>query len=121
MATLFMEFGDDFQLNPQGGLLMAYGFDETRQIIERVAFTTCQTTMPDGSITPGEYYLDPTFGESLRLKVGTLSTAQALAEIQRGLRVGAASAPGVDSSQPVQFDLQPSGNTVFLTCTIPLN
>ena len=121
MATLWMEFGNDFNLNSQGGLLMANGFDETRQYLERVAFTTSLTTLPDGSLAPAEYYLDQSFGESLRLKVGTLATPQAAAELQRGLRVAAASAPGVDQSQPVQFTQKQVGNIVYVTITIPLN
>ena len=100
---------------------MANGFDETRQYLERVAFTTSLTTLPDGRLAPAEYYLDQSFGESLRLKVGTLATPQAAAELQRGLRVAAASAPGVDQSQPVQFTQKQVGNIVYVTITIPLN
>lgn len=121
MATLFMEFGQDFQLNPQGGLAMAQAFDETRQYIERVAFTTSQNTLADGTIAPAEYYLDTTFGESLRLKVGTLATQQAAATLQQGLRVAAAKAPGVDPNNPVQFTVSQVQHTVYVNCNVPLN
>lgn len=120
MSTIWLEFGDDFALNPQGGLLCATGFDETRQVIERAAFTTPQTTLADGSIASAEYYLDTGFGEGLRIKIGSLPLPQALQEFQRGMRVAAASAPSVDQTQPVQFSIVNSGNIVYITVTIPL-
>jgi hypothetical protein len=121
VATLFMEYGQDFKLNGSGGLAMALAFDETRQILERAAFTTAALTLPDGSIMEPEYFLDPTFGESLKAKVGTLATRAALDEIQRGLRAAASAAPGVNINAPPTFVIQQVGNTVNVFITIYLS
>jgi len=59
MADLWLEWGDDFQVDATGDLLIADGDDEVRQRLERRLFTAVQG-----------YVWHPDYGAGLPQKIG---------------------------------------------------
>ena len=118
MATLSLEFGIDFGLNPNGGLVMAQQWTETRQAFERGMFATPQLTLNDGSQIDPDLLYAPSYGAGLGFKVGENPTGQWLADIQAGANYAAQNAPGVSPTIPPQVSLTSDQHTQNMTVTI---
>ncbi len=113
MATLWMEFGQDFQLTANGGLAMASGWDETRQAIERIALTNPASP----GILPDCMWA-PKFGLGLPRQVGQpINQALITAAISEATR----RAPGVDTtSAPTIVVAENADHTFSCEVTVPL-
>lgn len=122
MATLWLEYGQDFALNANGGLLMAQQFDETRQALCRTAFTVpAGAQYPNGSPVTPDYLAAPDFGLGLALKIGANVTSKSEHDIRRALVAAAASLPGVDPSQPATVTIfDDPAHTLNATVFVPL-
>jgi hypothetical protein len=114
MPAVFMEWGGDLGVNPQGGLLLAYGADETRQAIIRTLLTT-PANPPGAPSQQPEFYLDPAFGEGLRIQVSANLTPAILAAIKQSITKTVLSAPGVNPSIPPSIQVTSQGNVTFIT------
>ena len=118
MASLFLEFQQDFGLNPNGGLAMAQQWDETRQAFERGMFACPTFTMQDGSPVDPDLMFDPTFGAGLGLQIGQNPVGQWLQKMVQAANQAAATSPGVNPTIPPQVALTPSGHTQQMTVTV---
>jgi len=108
MPKVWLEFGIDFGVNPNGGLAMAQQWDETRQAFEAAMFACPQITLNDGSQIDPDLLYASTFGAGLGLKVGQNPTAQWTSTIQAGANYAAQNAPGVNPTVPPQISLTQS-------------
>ena len=117
MSAIWMEWGGDLRRNPQGGLLLSYGQDQTRQGIIRELLTTPGLTLDDGSRVQPEFYLVPTFGGGLRALVGQAQTEGMIARITQRINQVVLRSPGVNSAIPpvVSTSSRNNGNTVFIS------
>ncbi len=117
-----MEWGGDFVATPQGGLLLAYGPDQTRQGIIRELLTTSALTLDNGVTVQAEFILFPTLGGGLRILIGQNSTPDLLKQIQQKITNIVLKNPGVNPSVlPViqtQQTLQPSAVYFIVSYTL---
>jgi hypothetical protein len=118
VATLWLEFQQDFGLNPNGGLAMAQQWDETRQAFERGMFACPAFTMQDGSQVDPDLFFDTTFGAGLGLQIGQNPTGQWVGKMTQAANQAAATAPGVNPTIPPVITLNPSGHTQQMAVTI---
>lgn len=119
MATLWLEFGEGFQLTAQGGLAMAQNWDETRQAIERIALTTALGVDATGNLIQPEYLEVPGFGLSARLKVGqNIASGQAAQDLANAFKSAVTVAPGVDPSNPAVVTVTELQDHEFLVSTL---
>jgi hypothetical protein len=121
MPSLSLEYGTGFIGNANGGIAIATGWDETRQHLERIAFTVAKGVLPSGIQVPPEYIGNPTFGLSLRLMVGQLLAGQAAQQLAASIKSAASSAPGTNPNQPPDVVIAQTGNTFQVTVTVYLS
>lgn len=123
MPAVWMEWGGDLQRNPQGGLLLAYGPDQTRQGIVRELFTTPALTLDDGSQVQPEFYLDPKFGGGLRVLVGQNLTPAVLGALKQRINQVVLRTPGVNSAVPpsISTSSPDNGRTLYLAVSYALS
>ncbi len=99
MAIPWLSWGGDLQISPNGSLVMANGWDEIRQSIERGLLTNPSVTLPDGEIVAADYIFAPSYGAGLGLWIGQNPTQRALRQLERVIIHVVLSQPGVDSAQ----------------------
>ena len=121
MASLWMEFGQGFAFNANGGLQIATGWDETRQYLERIAFTTCQTVNQQGIQIDPDWLYDVNYGLALRVKIGQLLPGQAIATLTQAIEAAASSAPGTDPASPPTITVNQNGHTFTVNVTVYLS
>lgn len=83
---LWLEFGGDLEVSSNGSLVLANGWDEARQTVERAILTNPQVTLPSGQSYPADYIFDTAYGAGLGLWVGQNPTNNALSEQERIIR-----------------------------------
>ncbi len=77
MSVLYLDWGGDLVLTPNGSVQMANGWDEARQLTVRALLTNSATQLPTGEQVPPDYVFSPTYGTGLGLYVGEdLNTTQ---------------------------------------------
>lgn len=107
MSVPWLSWGGDLQIATNGSLVMANGWDEIRQSIERAILTNPQVTLPDGEVVGADYMFAPTFGAGLGLWVGQNPTQHTLRQLTRIVRNAILSQTGVDASQTPTVTFQP--------------
>ena len=76
-SVLYLDWGGDFVLTPNGSVQMANGWDEARQLTVRALLTNPATQLPTGEQVPPDYVFDPEYGAGLGLYVGVdMNTTQ---------------------------------------------
>jgi hypothetical protein len=121
MSTLYLELGSDFVLTPSGSLLMASGWDEVRQRIERLIFTNAAGFQSDGTPILAQYIFDPAYGLSAGARVGDLVTNPLINEMTSIIYQGILADPGVDPTQPPVIQVsQPSFEQLLFVIGVTL-
>jgi hypothetical protein len=118
MATIWLEWGTDFGVNPNGGLAMAQQWDETRQAFERGMLACPQLTAADGSQIDPDLLYAPNFGAGLGFRIGELPTGQWLAAVQQAANYAAANSPGVNPTIPPVVTLSSDEHTQTMTVVL---
>jgi hypothetical protein len=115
MATLFLENGSDFVLNSAGGLLLAEGWDEIRQRIERRIFTNPQSFQTSGAPVQPQYIFDTTYGLGAGTVIGDNWTDQAINAFTDKIIAGVIQDQGVNGSvmPTVQSTVLPNHTVEF--------
>jgi len=121
MAILYLEYGGDLQLTSGGQMMMATGWDEVRQSIERELLTNPNQTLSDGTKVVADYIYDTTFGEGLGSHVDLPFTQAILARVQQKVyRVLKRNPNVVLNGLPTITATQISPNIVNLLIAVPL-
>ena len=82
MSVFYLDWGSDFVIAPNGGLLQANGWDEARQLTVRSLLTNAGRALPDGTLTAPDYIFVPDYGVGLGLYVGQDMTPAQKAALQ---------------------------------------
>lgn len=82
LVSIYLEFGQDFIINPNGGLQTAVGWDEVRQYIERFLLTNSQTLEPSGVYVLPDYIFHPNYGLGVLALVGELILPTEIANLE---------------------------------------
>lgn len=97
---LYLELAGDFQLNNNGGLLWATGWDTIRQNFERFVFTNPSTNAVNGQPQPADWILNPTFGLGARAMIGQNFGQPFISALTQKIQQGALSAASGNSNVP---------------------
>jgi hypothetical protein len=84
--SLYLEWGGDFVLTPNGGLQEAVGWDLVRQNLERLILTNFGTVQPDGEQTIGDDIFHPEYGIGTRATIGQVRVPNTVAEVKRKVK-----------------------------------
>ncbi len=114
MSTLYMEYGGDLVLNQHGGLLMAVGWDEIRQRIERRLLTNPAMTLDDGTPVAADYLQHPSYGVGLPEEVGRNWTQAQAARITQKIAQGVVTDASVDPTAPPTLQVKIAGQHLVL-------
>jgi len=121
MPILYLEYGGDLQLTSGGQMMMATGWDEIRQSIERELLTNATQTLPDGTVVPADYIFDTTFGEGLGDHVDLPFTQAIKARVQQKVYRVLKRNPNVTlNGLPTITITQIAPNLVNLLIAVPL-
>ena len=113
MTTTYLEYNGDFVVAPSGGRVQASGWDEVRQRIIRRFFTTPRLRLPDGTLTPPDYFFDPAFGVGARVYVGQNPTPQMLADIRQAMLAACTSDIATSKSIPPEVTVRATAQHIF--------
>ena len=105
-------YGNDIESSARGGLALVDGDTMTRQRILRRLMTNPQTTLPDGTVIPGDYLWQPDYGAGLPKYVGSVGKEK---EIQSRCIAQMLLEPGVAQSPA------PTVTVEYITNGITLN
>ncbi len=121
MSILYLEYGGDLQLTPNGTLALASGWDEIRQSLERALLTNPAQTLSDGSTISADYIYDPTFGEGLLTEVDASVTQGVLSRLKARIAKALAQNPNVAYVGDPSVSLTKVGQDRFqLLIVVPL-
>ncbi len=120
-GTLYLEYGGDFVLSQTGGLLLATGWDEIRQAVERILFTNPASVSPSGEPEAPDYIFVPSFGTGLRRQVDMPLNQAAVAGMVQKIRQAVMQVAAVSPSIPPQVGFaRPSLETLVIQITVTL-
>lgn len=101
MATaLYLEWGSDLVLTPNGGLQMAVGWDLVRQRILRKLLTNDQTVLPSGDAVPADYFFHTDYGLGLPRLVDQDLTRTFLGRMRQHILYAVLTDPDVAPTPP---------------------
>lgn len=121
MSVLYMEWGEDLVITPNGSLQLARGWDEARQRIERRLFTNAQEVLPGNVVVAPDYLFDINYGIGCAKKVGEPMNADLLGDIRQRVNQGVMVDDAVSDALPpsIQMFRQQNG-TLLLIIGVPL-
>jgi hypothetical protein len=120
-ADLYFEWGQDLQLTAAGDLLLASGWDQVRQRIERRVFTNPATLQDNGAPIRADYYFHPTYGLGARAHGGDILNNAFIQKMTQLLNQGILVDQGVDTAiLPTITSQQLSVNSVLFTILVYL-
>ena len=118
----WLDWGGDFIVAPNGGLLQANGWDVVRQSIARAVLTNPLTTLPSGTAIPPEYVYEPSFGAGMGLYVGQDMNISQRTSLAASIKNQVLQAPGVNTVVPPSISFTPmAGNGVLVQVQVTLN
>lgn len=121
MADLFLEDGADFVLTAAGDLLIATGWDEVRQRVERRIFTNPQTTQTNGSPVQPEYIFHTDYGLGAEATIGNVWDQSAINAFQDKIIQGVIQDQGVNGAVMPTVQVDPiSGHEVDFKIQVTL-
>lgn len=95
VTSIYLEYGQDFVVNPKGGLQTAVGWDEIRQSVIRFLLTCRQQLEASGITVYADYIWHPDYGLGLPAFVGELLSDKAKSEIERLCKAAVAANPAI--------------------------
>ena len=119
---LWLDWGNDFQIAPNGGLVQANGWDEVRQLVVRAVLTNPRTLLPSGEIVPPDYVYEPNFGAGLGLYVGQDMNQTQITALAGSITTQVLALPQVDATKPptISFTRLPNSG-MLVQVTVYLN
>jgi hypothetical protein len=118
---MYCEWGQDIQVDQNGNIIPATGWDEARQHIQRILLTTCQETFLDGTSTAPENLFAPNFGLSFRAMVATEFDQQTLNTAKQKIAAAVAQEPSVNPSvPPVVTVTNPTQDEILVSVVVTL-
>jgi hypothetical protein len=119
--ALFLEYGDDFQLNQHGGIQFSCGWTSVRQTITRAFLTNPATDNVGQGPLPPDYIFHPDYGTGAQRDIGENVTSAQLATVVAKLQQAAAQNPSVNPSLPATVSVSQNGfQEVAITATVYL-
>ena len=119
MTTLFVEFGADLIVTPNGSIQLAQGWDEIRQRILRRILTTAQELLPDGTQTLPDYIFDVNYGIGAAKLVGQPITQSLVTALTNAITSGVTQDSAVVSNVLPKINIRRYGiNTLYVTVQV---
>jgi len=122
MSELYLEYGQDLVLTPNGSVQFATGWDESRQFFVRALLTNPLAAAANGGVIPPDYVFHPTFGVGGGQFVGLNLNSPRVADAfnQRCVQA-AASTPNLDPTTPPALQLSmPQAHEYLAIVTLTL-
>ncbi len=118
---LWLDWGGDFQIGTNGGIIQANGWDEVRQLVSRAILTNSLATLPSGQVVPPDYFFEPSFGAGLGAYVGQDMNQSQLTALTGSINTQILSLPQVDGTKPptISFTSLPN-NGMLVQITVYL-
>lgn len=105
MSTMYLEWGGDFVVTPNGSLQWASGWDEVRQRIERRIITNPLEVLPSGEAVPPDYIFDTNYGLGYAKLVNQNLNNTMLSTIKQRAYQGVTVDDAVSGAYPPQISL----------------
>lgn len=112
MSAIYLEYGQDFIVNPQGGLQTAVGWDEIRQSVIRFLLTCRQQLEASGIMVYADYIWHPEYGLGLPVFVGELESVNAIQEIERLCKAAVAANLAIAKRPPAKVIINKDQHTL---------
>lgn len=119
-ATLWLEWGGDFEISQNGSLVLAYGWDQVRQRILRRLLTNPAFTLDDGTPVPPDYLFDPKYGLGFRRRVGENWTPDLQLYLKAMINQAVLIDEGVNVNLPPLINITQTDHTVQVVITVYL-
>jgi hypothetical protein len=117
-ACLSLPWGEDFQINTDGSLVLVAGITRVQQRIIRRIFTTARGFFAGIGLVIGDYWFDQDYGYSTGRLIGQPFGADFTAKLSQKIRAGTLVDEGVDSNQDPIITYAQSGNTIYVTVQV---
>lgn len=119
---IWLDWGGDFIVSPNGGLLQANGWDVVRQTVSRAVLTNPLTTLPGGQSIPPDYVYEPSFGAGMGLYVGQDMNISQRTALTASIRSQILKVPEVNVTVPPSISFTPlTGNGVLVQVQVTLS
>ncbi len=121
MADIFLEYGGDLVITQTGDIQMANGWDEVRQRITRLIFTTAAQYLPNGQFVNAQYIFDTGYGIGANYLVGQNFTPQQAAALQAAITQAVQKDPDINAQYLPQISVtRPSYNSLQIQVNLVL-
>ena len=121
MPTLFLNWDGDMIASQQGGLVLASGWDEIRQRIERRILTNPQRKNFDGTIQPAGYIYHPDYGLGLQYIVCEALSDDMVSQLEQKITQGILEDVDVDETFLPEITVdRPNRKTVVIDALLRL-
>lgn len=117
-ACLSLPWGGDFQVNPDGSLVLATGVTKVQQKVIRRIFTNCREVLAGIGLTIGDYFFDQNYGLSATRLIGQPFGLDFTSKLSQKIRAGVLVDEGVDVSQLPVINYFQNGRLIFVSVQV---
>lgn len=119
-STLYLEWGGDLVVSQNGGLVLAYGWDQVKQRILRRLLTNPNFTLADGTKVPADYIFDSNYGLGFRRRIGEPFYESLRREMEALIYNAVIVDEGVDTLRPPTIELTEKDHRVYVDIIVYL-
>lgn len=120
MTDIYLEWGSDLIITPNGSIQTAVNWDQVRERIIRRIFTNRAERLPDGSYTVPDYIFDIAYGESGGALIDQNPTQAWLRDFNRRVRQGVLADAAVDPGSVPTTVVRKYGSTYQIFVNVKL-